>query len=31
VTPINWQTWKERLSALGDSYLRLEKLVHGNF
>jgi len=31
VTPINWQTWKERLTALGDPYLRLEKLVHGNF
>ncbi len=31
VTPINWQTWKERLTALGDPYLRLEKLVHGSF
>jgi len=31
VTPINWQTWKERLTTLGDPYLRLEKLVHGNF
>ena len=31
VTPINWQTWKERLTALGDAYLRLERLVHGNF
>jgi hypothetical protein len=31
VTPINWQTWKERLTALGDPYLRLERLIHGNF
>jgi len=30
VTPTNWQTWKERLMTLGDPYLRLEKLVHGN-
>jgi hypothetical protein len=31
VTPINWQTWKEKLTALGDPYLRLERLIHGNF
>jgi hypothetical protein len=30
VTPTNWQTWKERLTTLGDPYLRLEKLVHGH-
>jgi len=30
VTPINWRTWKEKLSTLGDPYLRLERLVHGN-
>lgn len=31
VTPINWRTWKERLTTLGDPYLRLERLAHGNF
>ena len=30
VTPINWRTWKERLTTLGDPYLRLERLAHGN-
>ncbi|MEA3231625.1 MAG: DUF2868 domain-containing protein [Thermodesulfobacteriota bacterium] len=31
VTPINWRTWKEKLATLGDPYLRLERLVHGDF
>jgi len=30
VTPINWRTWKERFTALGDPYLRIERLVHEN-
>lgn len=28
VDPINWQTWKEKIMALGDPYLRTERLVH---
>ncbi len=29
VTPTHWQTWKTRLMALSDPYLRLERMVHG--
>ncbi len=29
VRPAHWQTWETRLMALGDPYLRLERLVHG--
>ncbi len=28
VKPINFQTWKDKIMAMGDPYLRTEKLVH---
>ncbi len=28
VEPVNWQIWKEKIMAMGDPYLRTEKLVH---
>ena len=28
VKPINWQTWKDKIAAMGDPYLRTERLVH---
>ncbi len=28
VSAIDWRTWKEKFTALGDPYLRIERLVH---
>lgn len=30
VAPVNWRTWKEKIMALGDPYIRLERLAHDN-
>ena len=30
VKPDNWQTWKEKITAIGDPYLGVKRLVHEN-
>ena len=30
VKPVNWQPWKDKITGIGDPYLRVKRLIHEN-